>query len=148
MSGSHPIKITFNKAEDEFTAHCLLSILNLAQVSSSRVSHKEQEKLFSNLLKIQKMPDQVWSVPCKVKQPQDILMAVEGYIPPFTIVGKNLYTFESLRSSACIFREFREGKYPPLRGTYFTIENRHHFLYTMGFVPYLETYPKPHVPTP
>lgn len=101
-----PYKITFDKAEDEFTAHCLLSIQNIAQVSSSRVSHKEQEKLFSNLLKIQKMPDQVWSAPCKVKQPQDILMAVEGYIPPFTIVGKNLYTFKSLKSSDCIFREF------------------------------------------
>lgn len=45
-------------------------------------------------------------------------------------------------------RLFREGKYPPLRGTYFSIENEQHFLYTMGFIPYLETYPRPYVPEP
>jgi hypothetical protein len=45
-------------------------------------------------------------------------------------------------------RLFREGNYPPLRGTYFCIENELHFLYTMGFIPYLETYPRPHVPEP
>lgn len=45
-------------------------------------------------------------------------------------------------------RLFREGKYPPLRGTYFCVEGRDHFLYTMGFVPYLETYPRTYVPEP
>jgi len=43
---------------------------------------------------------------------------------------------------------FREGKYPPLRGTYFCVEDTEHFLYTMGFVPYLETYPRVYVPSP
>lgn len=45
-------------------------------------------------------------------------------------------------------RLFREGKYPPLRGTYFQIEEVEHFLYTMGFIPYLETYPRAYVPQP
>lgn len=45
-------------------------------------------------------------------------------------------------------RIFREGTYPPLRGTYFCVEDSEHFLYTMGFVPYLETYPRTYVPTP
>lgn len=45
-------------------------------------------------------------------------------------------------------RLFREGQYPPLRGTYFTIGGEYHLLYTMGFIPYLETYPRPHVPRP
>ena len=45
-------------------------------------------------------------------------------------------------------RLFREGDYPPLRGTYFTVNNAQHFLYTMGFIPHLETYPKPYVPKP
>ena len=44
-------------------------------------------------------------------------------------------------------RLFREGQYPPARGTYFRIED-HHFLYTMGFIPYLETYPGSYVPEP
>lgn len=45
-------------------------------------------------------------------------------------------------------RLFREGQYPPARGTYFCIENEQHLLYTMGFIPYLETYPGSYVPEP
>ncbi|MEN9938492.1 MAG: hypothetical protein RLZZ387_5071 [Chloroflexota bacterium] len=43
---------------------------------------------------------------------------------------------------------FREGKFPPLRGTYFCVEEQAHFLYTMGYIPYLETYPGAYVPEP
>jgi hypothetical protein len=43
---------------------------------------------------------------------------------------------------------FREGHYPPLRGTYFTVEDSQHFIYTMGFIPFLETYPGSYVPEP
>ena len=42
---------------------------------------------------------------------------------------------------------FREGMYPPLRGTYFNIADSH-FLYTMGYIPFLETYPQSYVPMP
>lgn len=45
-------------------------------------------------------------------------------------------------------RLFREGKYPPLRGTYLAIEDEEHFLFTMGYIPYLETYPGSYVPEP
>jgi hypothetical protein len=45
-------------------------------------------------------------------------------------------------------RLFREGGYPPLRGTYFSLEDDQHFLYTMGFISYLETYPGSYVPEP
>lgn len=45
-------------------------------------------------------------------------------------------------------RLFREGQYPPARGTYFCVEDDQHFLYTMGFIPYLETYPGNYVPEP
>ena len=45
-------------------------------------------------------------------------------------------------------RLFREGGYPPLRGTYFRLEDDHHFLYTMGFIPFLATYPGSYVPDP
>ena len=43
---------------------------------------------------------------------------------------------------------FREGKYPPARGTYFCVEGDCHCLYTMGYIPYLETFPGSHVPEP
>lgn len=45
-------------------------------------------------------------------------------------------------------RLFREGMYPPLRGTYFVLEGDHHFLYTMGYIPFLETFPQSYVPEP
>jgi hypothetical protein len=54
--------------------------------------------------------------------------------------------FVTLRQTGV--RLFREGMYPPLRGTYFCLQGAQHFLYTMGFIPYLETYPKPYVPEP
>jgi hypothetical protein len=54
--------------------------------------------------------------------------------------------FVTLRQTG--IRLFREGAYPPLRGTYFTLEEKHHFLYTMGFIPYLDTYPGSYVPEP
>ena len=43
---------------------------------------------------------------------------------------------------------FREGRYPPCRGTYFSIGDDEHYLYTMGYVPYLATYPGSYVPDP
>jgi hypothetical protein len=43
---------------------------------------------------------------------------------------------------------FREGKYPPLRGTYFRVGDDGHFLYTMGYIPYLQTYPGHYPPEP
>ena len=38
--------------------------------------------------------------------------------------------------------------YPPKRGTFLTIENCRHFLFTSGFIPELATYPGPHIPIP
>jgi hypothetical protein len=45
-------------------------------------------------------------------------------------------------------RLFREGIYPPMRGTHLTLGGDRHFLYTMGYIPYLETYPGSYVPEP
>lgn len=44
-------------------------------------------------------------------------------------------------------RLLREGQYPPLRGTTFTIDNSR-YLYTTGFIPALKAYPHGHVPSP
>lgn len=54
--------------------------------------------------------------------------------------------FVALRQSDV--RLFREGLYPPLRGTYVAIEDAKHLVYTMGFIPYLETSPSSYVPRP
>lgn len=44
-------------------------------------------------------------------------------------------------------RLLRQGQYPPLRGTRFSVGGTH-FLYTTGFVPSLATYPHGHIPSP
>lgn len=45
------------------------------------------------------------------------------------------------------FRLFREGEYPPLRGTLMHI-GHNHLLYTTGYIPELKKYPHGHVPAP
>lgn len=45
-------------------------------------------------------------------------------------------------------RFFREGAYPPLRGTHCEVNRKSHFLYTMGYMPDLGTYPRGYVPEP
>ena len=45
-------------------------------------------------------------------------------------------------------RLFREGTYPPVRGTLVRLPEGGELLYTMGYIPQLDTYPKGHVPRP
>lgn len=46
------------------------------------------------------------------------------------------------------FRLYREGNYPPLRGTMLSLDKQRHFLYTRGFVDYYGTYPGRYIPSP
>lgn len=70
---------------------------------------------------------------------------VDGFYEGIDDIYRCESDFVTLRQTG--IRLFREGKYPPMRGTYFSI-GQDHFLFTMGFIPYLETYPKPYVPEP
>lgn len=45
-------------------------------------------------------------------------------------------------------RLFPEDKFPPVRGTYFEFDDLPPHLYTLGYIPYLQTYPGPYVPRP
>lgn len=45
-------------------------------------------------------------------------------------------------------RLYRQGNYPPLRGTHMIIDDNRHVLYTRGSVPYYETYPGKYIPSP
>jgi hypothetical protein len=46
------------------------------------------------------------------------------------------------------FRLYREGGYPPFRGTMLSLDKQRHFLYTRGFVDFYETYPGRYIPSP
>ena len=45
-------------------------------------------------------------------------------------------------------RLFRNGAYPPLRGTFLSLDQRSQLLYTRGSVPFFATYPGMYVPRP
>jgi len=45
-------------------------------------------------------------------------------------------------------RLFRDGAYPPLRGTFLSLDARTHVLYTRGSVDFFATYPGMYVPRP
>ena len=45
-------------------------------------------------------------------------------------------------------RLFREGHYPPLRGTFLSLDDQTHLLYTRGSVEFYSTYPGLYVPRP
>ncbi|MEZ0612344.1 hypothetical protein ACAW74_27795 [Fibrella sp. WM1] len=46
------------------------------------------------------------------------------------------------------FRLFREERYPPVRGTLLSFDEKNHLLYSRGSVPYFETYPGQYIPNP
>jgi hypothetical protein len=71
---------------------------------------------------------------------------IDGFYEGIDDIYRCEVDFVALRQTGV--RLFREGKYPPLRGTYFSIDDAQYFLYTMGFIPYLETSPAPYVPEP
>jgi len=56
--------------------------------------------------------------------------------------------FDLLSMQQTGVRFFRVGAYPPLRGTLCSVNDRTHFLYTMGYMPDLGTYPRGYVPEP
>lgn len=45
-------------------------------------------------------------------------------------------------------RLYRQGAYPPMRGTQLSLSEKTHLLYTRGSVPYFETYPGKYIPSP
>lgn len=60
--------------------------------------------------------------------------------------GVDSADFLSLARSST--RLFRSGEYPPLRGTFLTLDEHTHLLYTRGSVDFFRTYPGMYVPRP
>lgn len=64
------------------------------------------------------------------------------------VEDQELDTADFLVVTRASARLFREGRYPPLRGTMLSLDGRNHLLYTRGSVPYYATYPGMYVPRP
>jgi hypothetical protein len=99
-----PHKILFNKGSDEFNPACFESVRSLAPTSDSpRISFTEQERLFSNLLKIRRMP-KVWSAPTQARDFSDVRSAISGFVPPFAISAVRIYSLSDLNRDDCVLR--------------------------------------------
>ncbi|WP_037057030.1 argonaute/piwi family protein [Ralstonia pickettii] len=61
---------------------------------------------------------------------------------------QGLETADFLVITKSFTRLFRDGNYPPLRGTMLSLDPANHLLYTRGSVPYYATYPGMYVPRP
>lgn len=69
---------------------------------------------------------------------------IDGFLAgasSFGIEKMNLLSIEKTFT-----RLFRMGKYPPLRGTFLSLDEHQHILYTRGSVPFFATYPGMYVP--
>jgi hypothetical protein len=99
-----PYKIELNKLTDVFDESCVDKLRALADVSPPRVSHTDKEKLFSNLLRILRIPKRVWSAPCTMSRAEHLWQFIPGDIPPYIVGDRQLYTLVDLRRSDCVFR--------------------------------------------
>jgi len=57
-----------------------------------------------------------------------------------------IHSCEFLSLSKSFIRLFRDGVYPPLRGTFLSLDDRNHVLYTRGSVEFYATYPGLYMP--
>ncbi len=71
---------------------------------------------------------------------------VEGFSEALAAQRISTADFLSVRSS--FTRLFRDGEYPPLRGTLLSTDERSHVFYTKGSVDFYSTYPGMYVPHP
>jgi hypothetical protein len=71
---------------------------------------------------------------------------LSGFRQALAEAGIEVYDFLNFRKSS--LRLYRDGVYPPLRGTTLELTEGEFILYTRGSVPFFETYPGMYVPRP
>jgi hypothetical protein len=71
---------------------------------------------------------------------------IEGTLAALKESGVDYYDLISLGDSYT--RLYRDGNYPPLRGTFLSFEDGSQVLYTRGSVDFFETYPGKYIPLP
>lgn len=64
------------------------------------------------------------------------------------LVQANIAQYDFVALDQTGTRFFREGDYPPIRGTWSRLGMMANWLYTLGYLPTQGTYPRPHVPKP
>lgn len=73
-----------------------------------------------------------------------------GEIEGFRAAAKQLHVnqIDLISIQHSDIRLYRQGGYPPMRGTHLSLTDERHILYTRGSVPFYETYPGKYIPAP
>jgi hypothetical protein len=66
----------------------------------------------------------------------------------FSESAHGLYAADFLTIDKTFIRLFRQGRYPPLRGTYLELDDNQAVLYSRGSIPFFGTYPGMYIPRP
>ena len=105
-----PHQVKFDKTRDEFSASSKDDIYEHAKVSPPRISFEQKERLFTNLLPIIKLPETLYFANTRRKNQQNIRDEIEGFVPPFCIVGGKLFSLSDLDQDQCSLKRFCVGK--------------------------------------
>lgn len=104
-----PLAVAFDKTADVFSPDAYEQIAAIAQGSPPRVSLKEQERLYSNLLPITRLPQVITHAPTSYNDADHfhwIRGQVKGKTPPFRLLAGRLYTLTDLRNPQNPLRSF------------------------------------------
>jgi hypothetical protein len=71
---------------------------------------------------------------------------LDGFVRAVSVQRIDSHDFLNVTRS--MTRLFRDGQYPPLRGTFLSLDDSNHILYTRGSVEFYSTYPGLYVPRP
>ena len=117
---------------------------------NDRVPHLAEQQAFNLLtLSLKEYYDAVKIFPKRLVLHKTSKFS-EDEICGFTQAAKQLHINQidlvSIQHSD--IRLYREGNYPPMRGTHLSLTEQHNVLYTRGSVPYYETYPGKYIPSP
>ncbi len=100
-----PLEVVFDKSNDLFTADAQDDVAEHAAVSPPRIAFDQQERLYSNLLPVKRLPDMLTYAKTRRKSAMRIREEIQGYKPPFCIHDKHLYTLSDLHNERNVLRD-------------------------------------------
>lgn len=115
---------------------------------TDRSPHLDEEAAFEILYKsIELYKDQVKHEPARIVV-HKTSRYTDAELRGFQRASEGIEQLTLVAFGTRLIRFFRDGKYPPLRGTLIKLPDDSLILYTHGYVPYLKTYPGHRIPQP
>jgi hypothetical protein len=119
-----PHQIRFDKAADEFTASSKSEVARQAGASPTRIAFNQKEKLLSNLLPVRMLPTTIFCAATRRKSRESIREDIEGYVPPFCVVDRMIYSLSDPADEKCPLRKFCTGRFGSIGPSQWLTEER------------------------